>query len=63
MTKQINSFNYDEFIELDDIYDLSLNDCPICGSDKNQMCSISDPKREGFGIELTNFVHKERVGE
>jgi len=37
-----------------------LKKCPICGARKDQMCSIPDPDREGFGIELTNAIHRER---
>jgi hypothetical protein len=51
--------NNSEFELLDGTYELL--DCPICGANKDQMCSIPDPDREGFGIELANYVHKERV--
>ncbi len=35
--------------------------CPVCHAEPCQMCSIPDPEQEGFGIELTRKIHKERL--
>jgi hypothetical protein len=47
-----------ELIQLTDR--MELKKCPVCGARKDQMCSIPDPDRKGFGIELTNYIHRER---
>lgn len=36
-------------------------ECPMCGSEPGQCCSYEDPDREGFGIEVSSFVHSLRI--
>lgn len=43
--------------------DYSLGECSICGASLNQQCSIPDPDRDGFGIELGSWVHRKRIEE
>lgn len=38
-----------------------VDECPVCGADKLQMCSIPDPDDEALGVELVNQVHSERI--
>lgn len=35
--------------------------CPVCGAEPGQQCSVPDPEREGFGIELGAYIHAERA--
>lgn len=41
--------------------DYSLDECPVCGASPDQQCSIPDPNRDGFGIELGSWVHRKRM--
>lgn len=43
--------------------DYSLGECSICGASSDQQCSIPDPDREGFAIELGAWVHRKRIEE
>lgn len=42
--------------------DWVLGKCPVCGAESDQQCSIDDPDREGFAIELSGWIHRERNG-
>ena len=35
--------------------------CPTCGAEEDAQCSFEDPDRPGFGIEVSNYVHVERL--
>lgn len=43
--------------------DWVVGECPICGASPDQQCSIPDPGRNGFGIELGSWVHRKRLEE
>ena len=43
--------------------DYSIVECPVCGATEDQQCSIPDPDREGFGIDLSSLVHRKRLEE
>ncbi len=36
--------------------------CPVCGAEEDEPCSVPDPDNEGFGMELSSFVHVDRGG-
>lgn len=46
-------------LEIDEV----LGECPVCGASPDQQCSIPDPDREGLGIELSTWVHRQRTEE
>lgn len=59
--------SYEELISSNDLIplevDYSLGDCPVCGASSDEQCSIPDPHRDGFGMELGSWVHRKRIEE
>jgi hypothetical protein len=47
-------------VRLPDVWS-ELGECPVCGAEKDQPCSIPDPTDERLGIELATQVHAERL--
>lgn len=48
----------DDYLPMDNSEDW---DCPVCGAEPGQQCSVPDPEREGFAIELGPYIHRERA--
>ena len=38
-----------------------LVECTECGSGPEHPCTAEDPEREGFGVEVCNWVHTARA--
>lgn len=49
-----------DFVWIDDFLDLE-EECPICGAEYGQQCSVEDPEHPCMGIELGGYIHEERV--
>ena len=47
-------------VGLTELYRKTLKECPVCGAEENEPCSVFNPET-GMGEELYRFVHEERL--
>lgn len=50
-----------DWVAIDDFVDYP--ECPECGAGEGDQCNAPDPESEGFGVEVSNYVHYQRSPE